>query len=93
MAGRSKGTPKTGGRQRGTPNKATAEIRAAAQVHGPAALKKLVALTKSEDEKVVLSACNSILDRGYGRPVQAVSGPDGERAAVSFTMILAPDEK
>ena len=92
MAGRSKGTPKTGGRQRGTPNKATAEIRKAAQVHGPAALKKLVALSKSKDEKVVLAACNAILDRAYGRPVQAISDPDGEKVAFSFTMIVAPEK-
>ena len=92
MAGRPKRTPKTGGRQKGTPNKTTAEIRKAAQVHGPAALKKLVALTKSEDEKVVLAACNAILDRAYGRPVQALSGSDEEKVACTFTMIVAPEK-
>ena len=37
---------KTGGRKAGTPNKATAEIRQIAAVHGPAAIKRLVALMK-----------------------------------------------
>ena len=92
MAAR-KGHKKAGGRKKGTPNKATAEIRTAAQVEGPAVLKKLVALTKSEDERVVLAACNSILDRGYGRPAQALSGIDGEKVAFSFTMIVAPEKE
>ncbi len=90
MAGRSKGTPKTGGRQKGTPNKATAGIRKAAQAHGLAALKKLVALTKSKNETVVLAACNAILDRAYGRPAQVMPEPDGENVLFSFIMNLAP---
>jgi hypothetical protein len=35
---------KTGGRCAGTPNKATAEIREAAQVFGPAAIERLAQL-------------------------------------------------
>ncbi len=90
---KAKGSPKTGGRQKGSPNKTTAEIRKAAQEHGPAALKKLAALVESEDERVAVGACNAILDRAYGRPVQALSGPDGEKPAASFTMILAPEKE
>ncbi len=92
MVGRPKRTPKTGGRKKGTPNKTTAEIRSAAQAHGPAALKKLAALVESKDERVAVAACNAILDRAYGRPVQALSGPDGEKVAVSFVMNLAPEK-
>ncbi len=69
-----KGQPKTGGRQKGTTNRATAEIKALAQDHGPAAIKKLVALLDSDDERTRLAAIKEILDRGYGRPAQTIGG-------------------
>ena len=47
---------KTGGRTKGTPNKSTADIKAAFQKHGPALVKTLIALTKSKDERVKLGA-------------------------------------
>ena len=68
-----KGHPKTGGRKRGVPNKATAEIKALAQEHGPKMIKKLVALTGSKDERTQIAAIRELLDRGYGRAAQAVT--------------------
>src|ERR1019366_10013120 len=50
-----------------------AEIKTAFQAHGPAALKRLVALMGSEDEQVAVAACRAILDRAYGKPVQELS--------------------
>ena len=50
---------KTGGRQKGTPNKATAEMRAIASAYGPDALKelaRLAGLTKGDDGKPVAGA-------------------------------------
>jgi len=35
-------------------------------------VKALLALTKSDDERVRLGAIQAALDRGYGRPAQAV---------------------
>ncbi|MGI9501917.1 MAG: HEAT repeat domain-containing protein, partial [Geminicoccaceae bacterium] len=67
---------KTGGRQKGTPNKATADIRALAQEHGPKAIKKLVALVFSEDERVQVQAIKELLDRGYGKSAQPLTGAD-----------------
>lgn len=65
-----KGT-RIGGRQKGTPNKATAEIKAAAQEYGPKALKRLAHLMmNAESEQAQVSACREILDRGYGKPAQ-----------------------
>ena len=59
---------KAGGRQAGTPNKATAEVRALASEHGPAAIAELARLgTEAESEQARVSACNSILDRAYGK--------------------------
>jgi hypothetical protein len=59
---------KTGGRTAGTPNKATAEVRALAGQHGPAAIAELPRLTReAESEQARISACNAICDRAYGR--------------------------
>ena len=63
---------KTGGRRKGTPNRATAEIKAAFQLHGDELVDALLALTKSDDERVRLGAIQACLDRGWGKAVQGV---------------------
>ncbi len=68
----SKPGERRGGRCKGTPNKATAEVRAAFQKHGQELVEALLALTKSEDERVRLGAIQAALDRGWGRPTQAI---------------------
>lgn len=86
---KAKGSQKTGGRKKGSRNKATADIKAALQKHGQALVKALLALVKSKDEKVRLGAIKEALDRGYGRPAQAITGEGGEGpVAVTFTMHL-----
>ncbi len=75
----SKPGERRGGRQKGMPNKVTAEVKAAFRKHGPALVKALMALTKSDDERVRLGAIQAALDRGWGRPSQAVEGTlDGD---------------
>ncbi len=75
MAGRGSAPgERRGGRKKGTPNKTTAEIKALAQEQGPAAIKKLVALLDSDDERTRLAAIKELLDRGYGRPAQTIGG-------------------
>ena len=69
---------KTGGRLKGTPNKATVGIKAAFQKHGDDLVRALLALTKSDDERVRLGAIQAALDRGWGRPAQAVTGEGGD---------------
>ena len=65
---------KTGGRTKGTPNKATAEIRALAQQHGPAAIKRLAWLSlNAASEQTQAFAAEKLLDRGYGRAIQSIS--------------------
>lgn len=59
---------KTGGRQKGTPNKATARVRELAREHGPAAVRVLAELMQCANEGTRLSAACAILDRAYGRP-------------------------
>jgi len=64
---------KTGGRKAGTPNKATADIKAAAQAYTEDALATLAQIMKAgESEAVRVAAANSILDRGLGKPRQSV---------------------
>lgn len=60
-----------GGRKKGTPNKATAEIKEVARKHGAEAIKALVDLMKNaETEAAKVAACKEILDRGYGKAHQ-----------------------
>ena len=63
---------KTGGRQAGTPNKATASIREAAQQYTDEALKTLVEVMGDETapHAARVAAANSLLDRGHGKPRQ-----------------------
>ncbi len=78
---------KTGGRQRGVPNKATRELKAAFQEHEKALVTALLALTKSDDERVRLGAIQACLDRGWGKPAQTVAvGGDEDSAPVVFHM-------
>ncbi len=63
----SKPGERRGGRKKGTPNKATAEIKALCREYAPEAVEKLKQLMKSSDGKVSLGAIREILDRGYGK--------------------------
>jgi hypothetical protein len=64
---------KTGGRKAGTPNKATADIKAAAQAYTEDALATLAQIMKAgESEAARVAAANSILDRGFGKPRQSM---------------------
>ena len=70
---------KTGGRQKGTPNKATTEVRALAAGYGPDSVRELATLAgvaKDDDGKAVagansetarISALGMLMDRAYGK--------------------------
>ena len=66
---------KTGGRQKGTPNKATAEVRALAGEYGESAIRELAKLSglmengdgKAQSETARISALGMVLDRAYGK--------------------------
>lgn len=64
---------RVGGRQKGTPNKATADVKALAQQHTAAAMKELARLsTKAESEAARVAAIRELFDRAYGKPSQAL---------------------
>ena len=71
---------KTGGRVKGSLNKATVEIKALAQEYGPAAIARLALLSGltdkpgSDSEQTQLGAMKELLDRGYGKSAQILAG-------------------
>jgi hypothetical protein len=71
------GHGKMGGRQAGTPNHATVEIKELARVHGPAVIARLVELSRDPSGAVAVSASRELLDRGYGKAPQPHDG-DGQ---------------
>lgn len=85
---------KTGGRVRGTPNKATADIKALAMAHAPAAMKELARLAiKAESEAARVAAIKELFDRGFGKAKQSVE-LDGSLSVTPKPTIIefvAPD--
>lgn len=81
-----KGT-RIGGRQKGTLNKATAEIKDLARQHAPEALAELAKLAKgAESEAARVAAIKEILDRAYGKSTQPVGqDPDFEPLVQFFS--------
>ena len=77
MAG--KGNPKTGGRQKGTPNRATAEIRELARQYSGRAIDVLVSIMEAPDknDNARIAAARELLDRGHGKPRQAIEADVG----------------
>jgi hypothetical protein len=67
---------KTGGRVAGTPNKATADIKAVAREMTPAATERLKLLLQSDNEAVALGAVKEVYDRAYGKATQIVAGDE-----------------
>jgi hypothetical protein len=88
MRGGSKPGERRGGRKAGTPNKATAELQGLARKHTKSVLVELVRLaTEAESEQARVAACKEVLDRGYGRAAQAVTGAGGEELNVIHRVI------
>lgn len=86
---------KTGGRQKGTPNKATADIKALARMHGPAVIAELARMSGVTDapgaqtEAARIAALRELLDRGYGRATLPIAG-DGDGSPIHYTFEWAP---
>jgi hypothetical protein len=85
--GRPRGYPKSGGRAKGTPNKSTADIKAAALELCPEMLGVLAKLARSaEAENVRKDAAIAVLQWGVGKPRETHehSGPDGGNIPVGL---------
>ena len=81
---------KTGGRQKGSNNKLTIEVKALAQSYGKDAIKRLAQLSGflvdergepipgSDLHTAQIAAMKELLDRGFGRAMQPIVGDDDE---------------
>jgi len=78
-----KGSPKTGGRQRGTPNRATASVKEAARQHTADAMKVLTEVMKDTTQPAAarVAAVKEIFDRAYGKATQHIAG-DADAPAI-----------
>ncbi len=71
--GGSKPGERRGGRQKGTPNKATADVKALAQQHTPEMISELVRIAlNAESEQARVAAIKEVLDRGHGKSRQSL---------------------
>lgn len=61
-----------GGRPKGAPNKATADVKAAARVYTMESVDRLAFWMRSDNPRASVMACATLLDRGWGKPGQAV---------------------
>lgn len=94
MAGRPKGTPKTGGRQKGSPNKLTADIKVLAQSFGEEAIKGLIEIARDGEapHAARVAAIKEVLDRGYGKAKQGIemTGENGGPVETITRIELVP---
>lgn len=88
---RPKGLPKTGGRTAGTPNHATSEVKSLARQHGAEMIKVLASIAKNtkKPDASRVAAAKELLDRGYGRAITMLSGPDEGPIPVKNTVDLS----
>lgn len=68
--------------------KENAEVKRLARAHAVEAIQGIVALMASEDERTRLAACQTILDRGYGKPAQALIGGDEDDPPITVKEIV-----
>lgn len=82
------------GRPAGVPNKATAEVKAAAAVYTAEAVDTLARIMRDPEmpPQARVAACRELLDRGHGKPSQAVEVGNPDGSPVVFQVITnVPD--
>ena len=77
--------PKTGGRVAGTPNKATADVKALAGNYTGQALAVLAEIMQdgTAPHSARVAAANALLDRAVGKPRQELEHAGSEKEAVT----------
>jgi HEAT repeat protein len=53
-----------------------AEIKRLAREHAQRAIERLAELMNGDDPRVAVSAAQALLDRGFGKPAQSITGGD-----------------
>jgi hypothetical protein len=79
--------PGQSGNPTGRP-KENARIKALARSHSENAIAKLAKLMDSDNESIALAASNAMLDRGIGKPSQAIIGGDEDEPALKIKGIV-----
>jgi hypothetical protein len=79
---------KAGGRRKGTPNRATADVKALAGAYTPEAVRLLASVMRNSKAPLMarVMAADKLLDRACGRPAQAHADPGGS-GPVTLTLI------
>lgn len=57
--------------------KAEGEVKQLARAYTSESIEKLAEWMRSDNAKASVSAATALLDRAWGRPAQAITGPDG----------------
>jgi hypothetical protein len=68
---------------------ALVDIAALAREHGPKCIEVAAALLNSDDERIRLAAVIALLDRGFGRPPQAIVTPDNTQSITFMHLVAA----
>lgn len=90
MARGSKPGERRGGRRAGTPNKATADIKALAMQHAASAMTELARLaTKAESEAARVAAIKELFDRGFGKAKQSLEIDGALTATMTVTYVTS----
>ena len=91
-----------GGRQKGTPNKATAEVKELAKQYTEKAIRRLADMLDDPNAPpvAVVKAAAELLDRGHGRATQhiearvgMIEGMTDEDLAHALAVLQAADER
>jgi hypothetical protein len=84
---------KTGGRRKGSANKATAEVKEAARGYTAAAISALAeVLKKSESDMARIAAARELLDRGHGKAPQSLRHEGSLPAQVAVTVLRTRED-
>ncbi len=88
------GKPKTGGRVAGTPNRATADVKALAGNYTAQALETLAEIMQdgTAPHSARVAAANALLDRAVGKPRQEIehAGSEPEPLTVIIRELVRP---
>lgn len=90
----SKPGERRGGRSKGVPNKATASLKDIAREYTEEAIIALVSVLRSESGASRVAAARELLDRGYGKASQVLSGDEdgGPLRLIHEIQLTGPSE-
>lgn len=84
---KAKGSPKTGGRQKGSKNLIGQDVRALALQYVPEAMQELGRLAvEAESEQARVSAIKELNDRAFGKATQPIDATVNSRVVLSIDL-------